>query len=133
MKIQTALKLSLRDGCAVTNREGDLPICRVKLTPVAVGVPAMPCAKQEKAAGEGASGSVAPTFMRSQQGSGHVLEHKCSLLRWYLDSNLENRVLLSQFRSKMIRPLEPSSLAFSGKVLRKTRVSFPSEKKRLRT
>lgn len=110
-------------------REGDLPICRVELTPVAVEVPGVPCAKQEKAAGEGASGSVAPTFMRSQQGSVHVLEHKCSLLHWYLDYNLENRVLLSQLRSKMIRLLEPSSLAFGGKAVCKTRVSFPSEKK----
>lgn len=45
---------------------------------------------------------------------------------WCLDSNLENRVLLCQLRSKVIRPLEPGSLAFGGKAVCKA--SFPSEK-----
>lgn len=61
------------------HRGGDLPILRVKLSPVAVKVPGTSSAKQEKAAREGASGSVAPTFMRIQQGSMHVLENVCSL------------------------------------------------------
>lgn len=61
------------------HREEDLPVCRVKLSRAAVKVPGMSCAKQEKATCEGASGSVAPTFMRSQQGSVHVLENMCSL------------------------------------------------------
>lgn len=51
---------------------------------------------------------------------------------WYLESNLENRDLLSQLTSKLIRPLRTRQPCLWWKALCKTRASFPRGKKSLR-
>lgn len=90
----------------------------------------MSCAKQEKAAREDATW-VSSTHIHEESARVCACAGTQVLIAssWYLDSNLENRDLLSQLKCKLLRPLEPDSLAFGGKAVCKMRVSFPRKKK----